>query len=145
MIGRDTDGSLTVKHQRHSATITLPADYVTNHVELGYAFTLHQAQGMTVDKARTLVDRHMDRAGLHVALTRGRIENTAYAITDHALDIDLDHPPERGVWGRDILSIVLAREPEDLSAHESLETEREQLLTLAALAWFMYETPVTLP
>ena len=58
---------------------------------------------------------------------------------------DLDHPPERGVSGRDILSIVLAREPEDLSAHERLETEREQLLTLAALAWFMYETPVTLP
>ncbi|MDQ3158011.1 MAG: relaxase domain-containing protein, partial [Actinomycetota bacterium] len=131
--GREANGSLTVKHQRHNAKITLPADYVAKHVELGYAFTLHQAQGMTVDKARTLVDPHMDRAGLYVALTRGRIENTAYAITDHALDVDLDHPPERGVSGRDILNVVLAREPEDLSAHERLETEREQLLTLTAL------------
>ena len=131
--GREADGSLTVKHQRHSAKITLPAAYVAAHVELGYAFTLHQAQGMTVDKARTLVDPHMDRAGLYVGLTRGRIENTAYAITDQALDVDLDHPPERGVSGRDILTVVLAREPEDLSAHETLEVEREQLLTLASL------------
>ena len=44
---------------------------------------------MTVDKARTLVDPHMDRAGLYVALTRGRIENAAYAITDHALGLYL--------------------------------------------------------
>ncbi len=41
------DGSLTVTGREHRGRVTLPADYVTEHVELGYAATIHRAQGMT--------------------------------------------------------------------------------------------------
>jgi conjugative relaxase-like TrwC/TraI family protein len=38
------DGSLDVRHLKTHAHITLPADYVTSSVELGYATTIHAAQ-----------------------------------------------------------------------------------------------------
>lgn len=32
-----------------SVTVTVPAEYVADHVDLGYACTVHRAQGLTVD------------------------------------------------------------------------------------------------
>ncbi|MCP3851842.1 MAG: AAA family ATPase, partial [Gammaproteobacteria bacterium] len=39
-----------------SGTVRLPADYVTEHVELGYAQTSHAAQGRTVDRSILVLD-----------------------------------------------------------------------------------------
>ena len=39
---------------RRGASVRLPADYVREHVELGYAATVHRAQGMTVDHGHVL-------------------------------------------------------------------------------------------
>ena len=41
------DGGLRVKNRRSGRTIHLPASYVCDSVELGYATTIHSAQGIT--------------------------------------------------------------------------------------------------
>ena len=48
-IGRD--GSLRVQRIDGDGVTTLPADYVTTWVDLGYASTIDRAQGITVDTA----------------------------------------------------------------------------------------------
>jgi ATP-dependent exoDNAse (exonuclease V) alpha subunit len=58
VIDSHDDGSLTV--QRRGARgrrgrVALPADYVAEHVELGYAITAHRAQGATVNTAHLVV------------------------------------------------------------------------------------------
>ena len=72
------DGSLTVKNTAHHATITLPADYTAAHVELGYAATVHRAQGMTVDTAHAYATASSSRESVYVQLTRGRRSNKLY-------------------------------------------------------------------
>jgi hypothetical protein len=43
------DGSVTVQHARNGRIVDLPASYVAASVELGYACTIHTAQGVTAD------------------------------------------------------------------------------------------------
>ncbi|MEE1736452.1 MobF family relaxase [Streptomyces sp. BE147] len=72
------DGRLTVKNLAHHATITLPADYAAAHVELGYAATVHRAQGMTCDTAHAYATASSARESVYVQLTRGRRTNRLY-------------------------------------------------------------------
>ena len=60
------DGSLRVAsmNERHAAThppseVMLPAAYVREQVALGYALTVHKAQGTTTDRAMVIVDENM--------------------------------------------------------------------------------------
>ncbi|NKU56528.1 hypothetical protein GS881_24510, partial [Rhodococcus hoagii] len=48
------DGSLTVTHIGTSRSIQLPADYVAENTTLGYARTIHGAQGITADTCHTV-------------------------------------------------------------------------------------------
>jgi ATP-dependent exoDNAse (exonuclease V) alpha subunit len=50
-------GDLTVRHRRSGRTVRLPASYVQESVELGYAITVHTAQGVTTDTMHGLVRR----------------------------------------------------------------------------------------
>ena len=59
-------------------TVTLPPGYVHDHVRLGYASTVHAAQGMTVDTAHAVVSGDETRQLLYVAMTRGRRSNHVY-------------------------------------------------------------------
>ena len=63
-------------------TITLPADYVRQHVQLAYATTEHGAQGETADRSITLATTVTTGRGLYVGMTRGRNENLALVVTD---------------------------------------------------------------
>ncbi|HEY7816470.1 MAG TPA: AAA family ATPase, partial [Nakamurella sp.] len=74
------DGSLTATDHK-GRTVALPAAYVAEHVQLGYAATIHRAQGATVDTSHVIASPDMTRQSLYVALTRGRASNTAYTIT----------------------------------------------------------------
>ncbi|MEV6350274.1 MobF family relaxase [Actinoplanes sp. NPDC051851] len=76
------DGSLTVHHTQHGARIKLPHAYVATDVELAYATTIHRAQGMTVDRAHTVADGRTSRVQAYVALTRGRLSNRLYTVTE---------------------------------------------------------------
>jgi hypothetical protein len=71
-------GGLTVRHSRKGRTVRLPAGYVTESVELGYATTVHTAQGLTADTMHGLVSGEESRQQLYTMLTRGRIANHVY-------------------------------------------------------------------
>ena len=72
------DGDLTVRHHRNGRTVRLPANYVQESVELGYATTVHTAQGVTADTMHGLVTGEESRQQLYTMLTRGRIANHLY-------------------------------------------------------------------
>jgi conjugative relaxase-like TrwC/TraI family protein len=74
------DGVITVAGA--TGQVTLPADYASEHVELGYAQTSHASQGRTVDTALLLVDNPTDHAGIYTPMTRGRHANHAYIAID---------------------------------------------------------------
>ena len=75
-IGRN--GDLTVRHNRSRHTVRLPADYVRESTGLGYATTIHTAQGVSADTMHGLVSGQESRQQLYTMLTRGRVGNHLY-------------------------------------------------------------------
>jgi conjugative relaxase-like TrwC/TraI family protein len=71
-------GDLTVRHNRSHRTVRLPADYVQASTGLGYATTIHAAQGVTADTMHGLVTGQETRQQLYTMLTRGRATNHLY-------------------------------------------------------------------
>jgi conjugative relaxase-like TrwC/TraI family protein len=71
-------GDLTVRHTRSHLTVRLPADYVRESTGLGYATTIHTAQGVTADTMHGLVTGLESRQQLYTMLTRGRVANHLY-------------------------------------------------------------------
>lgn len=136
------DGSLTVRRERSRwrSTITLPAGYAAEHVDLGYAITAHRAQGATVDTAHALVaSPQMTREALYVALTRGRDANSAYVVTDqHHLE-QHQHRDDLQNTARSILYGILQNTGAELSAHESITAEQDEWASIRQLA-AEYET-----
>jgi conjugative relaxase-like TrwC/TraI family protein len=127
------NGDLNVRSLNHAGRVRLPAAYAAAHVELGYATTVHRAQGMTVDTCHVLVDKSMCRESLYVAMSRGRLANRAYVVTDEALEVDLHVPPGPRLDGVTVLRSVLAREGSERSATETLRDTLESAESLATL------------
>ena len=73
-------GELTVKGERGHRT--LPAEYAHRHVQLGYAGTVHTAQGETTDTAHLALSEHTGAASAYVGMTRGRDTNTVHIVAD---------------------------------------------------------------
>lgn len=115
------DGMLTVQHLEHGGKVTLPGSYVAASVELGYASTIHRAQGATVDTAHALVDSSTDRAGAYVALTRGRESNTLY--------VGLGDGQKRD----EVLEQIASAYERDLTVHESVDAVRAEHHNIADL------------
>jgi len=65
-------GALRVMHTATGRRLVLPAAYVAEHVQLGYATTVHTAQGRTADTSDTVLTGTEDRQLLYVAASRGR-------------------------------------------------------------------------
>jgi len=76
------DGAITVTQQQGHGTLTLPADYVRQHVRLGYAATEHGYQSETATISICLASPITTRRGLYVAAIRGRDQNIIRVITD---------------------------------------------------------------
>ncbi|WP_162933779.1 C-terminal helicase domain-containing protein [Actinomyces lilanjuaniae] len=55
---------------------------MADNVQLGYAATVHRSQGVTVDTAHAVLDASVDRSTAYVALTRGRLRNTAWLVVE---------------------------------------------------------------
>ena len=71
-------GDLTVRHTRSHRTVRLPADYVQASTGLGYATTIHSAQGVSADTMHGLLTGQESRQQLYTMLTRGRHGNHLY-------------------------------------------------------------------
>lgn len=115
------NGAMTVQHLEHGGKVTLPAAYAAQNVELGYAATIHRAQGATVDTAHALVDSSTDRAGAYVALTRGREENRLY--------VSLGEGQKRD----EVLEQIASAYERDLTVHESVDAVRAEHNNVADL------------
>ncbi len=99
------DGSLEVNAAGGYA-LTLPARYVEEHVQLGYAATIHRAQGITVDTTHAIMDATTSREGAYVALTRGKASNNGWIVTE----TDGQGVPE-------VLAVIASHQEADTSAH----------------------------
>ncbi|GAB3129192.1 MobF family relaxase [Glaciibacter psychrotolerans] len=143
VIGVRRNGSVEVRRhgRRWGSAVLLPADYVKQHLELGYAVTSHRAQGITTDTAHVVVTTGSTRENLYVAMTRGREANTAYVAVDRP---DVAHVgPRRGddqdATARSILCRVLQHVGAELSAHETIVAQQDAWGSVAQLA-AEYET-----
>lgn len=134
------DGSVlaTRLDQKTAGAVVLPAAYVRESVDLGYATTAHRAQGMTVDTAHVVASGRTNRENLYVSMTRGRRSNTVYVAFDNPDDTHT--PPQDGeVTARTVLYGVLKRSGAELSAHQMIDAEHEHWSSIAQLA-AEYET-----
>jgi conjugative relaxase-like TrwC/TraI family protein len=117
--------------------VLLPADYVRDHVELGYASTVHRAQGMTVDCGHVVATSAMSRQSLYVAMTRGREANHAYVATDRPAaggDGICPAPTEtEAPTGHEVLRTILAADRSELSATATLRQRHREATSLRRL------------
>jgi conjugative relaxase-like TrwC/TraI family protein len=136
------DGSVTVRRlgRNAGASVVLPAAYVADHLELGYASTAHRSQGITVDTAHAVATDAATRELLYVAMTRGRRSNTVYVATDqtdpaHAAAFPNDREPDAHA----VLRRALQTSSAEPSAHAAAGQEQDRWRGIAQLA-AEYET-----
>lgn len=130
------DGSLTVRQilpdHKQGARVRLPADYAAARVTLGYAATVHAAQGLTVMTCHLVGGMSLTRQLLYVALTRGRRNNHIYFST-------AEHDPHKIISRRallpdtavDVLTNILARDGAQQSATTSAREAQNPFTRLA--------------
>lgn len=103
------------------------ADYLRDHVSLGYAITVHSAQGVTADTSHAVLSESISRAMLYVAMTRGRHANTAriYQRSTEAHEYghqepDGTHLTDRGDshQAADVLRGILTNDQPAITAHD---------------------------
>lgn len=133
------DGGLEVRPEgRRRGTVVLPARYVAEHVDLGYAVTAHRAQGLTVDTAHVVVSPSSTRESLYVSMSRGRHANTAYVALDRPDPLHAT-PADPDATARSVLFGVLNHTRAELSAHQAIEAEQNRWTSIRQLA-AEYET-----
>ena len=120
---------VTLRHAGHRGRITVDAGYLHEHGQLGYAATVHRAQGATVDTAHAIVDERTDRAGAYVAATRGRERNRLYVALGDDRDVR-----DQAVTRDSVLSTITVNYDRTLSAHEAVRLEAVSAGDVATLA-----------
>ena len=63
----------------------------SKHVTLGYAATVHSAQGVTADSCHAILGEGASRAMAYVAMTRGRHNNEAFLYQRFSREADHEH------------------------------------------------------
>jgi conjugative relaxase-like TrwC/TraI family protein len=138
-----TDARNADRQQLSGQMVRLPAAYVADHVDLGYAITAHRAQGLTVDTAYTVASPSMSRENLYVALTRGRATNTVFVPVDqpdrnhnheHAIGARIDPDLPDIDAARAVLAGILHRVGAEPSAHQARHDEEHRWGSIAQLA-----------
>lgn len=137
-VGRDGSAEVRRVSGTGHGSVRLPATYVAEHVDLGYAVTAHRAQGITVDTSHVVVSGTTTRENLYVSMTRGRECNTAYVALDQPDDSHAAPEPDE-VTARTVLCGVLQHSGVELSAHQTIRAEQDAWGSIAQLA-AEYET-----
>jgi hypothetical protein len=126
---------MVVKRAGRGGSVVLPAHYVAEHIELGYATTAHRAQGRTVDTTHALVSPTTTREALYVSATRGRALNRLYV--DIAYDPDPATSHERVAepqTARKVLAGVLANEGGEQSATDTIRSSWDAAESIGQLS-----------
>ncbi|MEZ0580186.1 MobF family relaxase [Nocardioides sp. MH1] len=120
-------GELTVQHTQHGRTVRLPADYVARSTELGYACTVHTAQGVTADTMHGLATGSESRQQLYTMMTRGADANHFYLeVVGDGDPHSVIHPTlVRPLTPTDILESMLARDDTQRSATSLLREQAD--------------------
>ncbi len=118
------DGATTARAMDGDGEVVLPAAYVAEHVELGYAGTVFSAQGRTVATSHALVGLSMTREALYVAATRAREANRLYVdVEPEPAGADMAHGQADRLSAREVRVAVASRRGTDLSAHQTIASE----------------------
>ena len=118
----DPHRGVRARHTQSGRHVQLPADYVAESVELGYATTTHTAQGVTADTMHGLLAGTESRQQAYTMLTRGREANHAYLVVVGDGDPHTRIPPEtvNPLTPTDVLERILARDESPVSATTAL-------------------------
>jgi conjugative relaxase-like TrwC/TraI family protein len=119
---RSRHGALQLTSLDGRGTVTVPGAYVSEHVALGYAVTVHKGQGVTTDEAVLVVDRSTSAEHLYVGMTRGRQHNLACVVTEPPGD---EHQHKQPPTAGDVLAGALRKTSNEKSATEALRDELE--------------------
>ncbi|MGI8697625.1 MAG: MobF family relaxase, partial [Mycobacteriales bacterium] len=111
-------GAVDAVHLGTRRRVTLPAAYVRDNVDLGYASTVHGAQGITADACHTVATGAENRQLLYVGMTRGRAANHVYVAVAGDGDPHSAITPAavRPPTATDILTGILGRDEAQRSA-----------------------------
>lgn len=120
-----SDASLVVGN-RHGWRVRLPAGYVADDTELGYASTIHGAQGMTVDTVHGVVTGAESRQQLYTMLSRGRHANHAY------VQVVGDGDPHTMLWPESLAPPTATEVLEAVLAHDEAAVSATSLLRQAS-------------
>jgi conjugative relaxase-like TrwC/TraI family protein len=122
------------------ARAVFDSDYVKTHITLGYAATVHSAQGATADSCYAILGVGASRAMLYVAMTRGRHNNEAFLY--QRLTNEADHEHTKPVSGDGIhvtrrnnkysaahyFRTILANDDRPRTVHTEAERAEHQVL-----------------
>ncbi len=131
--GIGDDGSLDLTHATNGLHALLPRAYVSASVEVGYATTIHTAQGITADTTHGLVSGTEARQDLYTMLTRGRRQNHVYVPSGATTGDphELIHPdavhPETA---REVLERIVDNDGAATSATTELQTAHDPVTLL---------------
>lgn len=110
--GFTAEGGIKAKHLTSGGTVTLPADYVAQRVQLGYAATIHRTQGITADTAHAIFSSSMNRSLAYVGASRGKFSNKIYTALSE------------GERLKDVLASIAGNYERNITAHEAAVTAR---------------------
>jgi len=112
--------------------MTLPHRYVSESVELGYACTIHAAQGISCDTTHTVATPDLTRQQLYTMATRGRIANHIWLEVVGPGDDDSLIQPEAITppTPTELLEHILGRDASQTSATSLLTQQTDPKLLL---------------
>jgi conjugative relaxase-like TrwC/TraI family protein len=84
-------GRIAAERLSDQARAVFDNDYVRDHITLGYAATVHSAQGVTADTTHAVLGETASRATVYVAMSRGRDGNHVYIYRRAAGEADHEH------------------------------------------------------
>ena len=114
VVNLDVDGDrIAARRVGDDALTVLSGEYLHTHVHLGYAVTVHAAQGVTADRCHALLSPAGARSAAYVALTRGRQTNQVYLYEQTEGEADHEH-------GQTVEGQTVARRGTHLEAAEAL-------------------------
>lgn len=81
----------------------IPGDYLAGgHVDYGWAATVHKNQGATCDRAYLVASESLYRELGYVALSRGRVDNRVWTVSDLDDDPEINEPHGPDLEERDV-------------------------------------------